>query len=218
MILIKEVISLFYWIIIIVIAPKIFKTNLELNRKFVHIMISNWWFMAIAFFDKFIYASVVPLIFVFINLYATFGKSKRFVAELKRDNTDFSLGLICYPIGYLIALYLAYNYCGYSAGIGIMALGYGDGFAAIIGKKIDFMPYYIWGNKKTISGTIGMFLCTFISILVYCFFFKLEPMIYIALISAFVGSAIEAVAVKGTDNILIPLTVILSYIILGVYL
>lgn len=214
MILLKEAISLLYWIMVIIIASKIFKTNLELNRKFVHIMISNWWFMAISFFDKFIYASVVPLIFVFINSYATFGKSKHFVAGLKRDSTDFSLGLICYPIGYLVALYLAYNYCGNPAGIGIMALGYGDGFAAIIGKKFDFMPYYICGNKKTISGTIGMFLCTFISVLVYCSFFNIEPIIYIALISAFVGSVVEAVAIKGTDNILIPLTVVLSYIIL----
>lgn len=49
MLLIKESISLFYWIIIILIAPKIFKRDLELRRKFVHIMIANWWFIAIIF-------------------------------------------------------------------------------------------------------------------------------------------------------------------------
>lgn len=213
MLLFKEAISFFYWIMIIVIAPKIFKNNLEFNRKFVHIMIANWWFMAIAFFDTFIYASVVPLAFVFINSYATFGKSKRFVAGLKRDKMDFSLGLICYPLGYLIALYLAYNYCGYYAGIGIMALGYGDGFAAIIGKRFDFKPYYIWGSKKTISGTVGMFLCTLISVFMYCAIFNIEPIINIALISALVGSVVEAVAVKGTDNVLIPLIVSLTYLV-----
>ena len=193
MLLIKESISLFYWIIIILIAPKIFKRDLELRRRF-------------------IYASIVPLVFVFINSYATFGKSRHFVAMLKRDKMDFSLGLISYPLGYLIALYLAYNYCGYYAGIGIMALGYGDGFAAIIGKKFNFKTYYIWGNKKTISGTLGMFLCTFISVLTYCVLFNIKPVINIAFVAALVGSVVEAIAVRGTDNVLIPLIVILTYI------
>lgn len=215
MLVIKEIISFLYWIVIIMIAPRIFKNNLEYNRKFVHIMIANWWFMAIAFFDSFVYASVVPIIFVFINSYATFSKSQSFVAGLKRGKTDFSLGLISYPIGYLIALYLAYNQCDnfYYAGIGIMALGYGDGFAALIGKKYNYKPYYIGKNKKTLSGTIGMFLCSFISVFLYCAAFGMKPTIFISLLTALVGSIVEAVAIKGTDNMLIPLIVILVYII-----
>lgn len=215
MLVIKEIISFLYWIAIIVIGSKIFKNNLEYNRKFVHIMIANWWFMAIAFFDNFVHASIVPIIFVFINSYATFSKSQRFVAGLKREKTDLSLGLISYPIGYLIALYLAYNQCAnlYYAGIGIMTLGYGDGFAALIGKKYNYRPYYIGQNKKTLSGTMAMFVCTFISVLLYCAFFGMEPAIYIALLTAIVGSIVEAVAVKGTDNMLIPLIVILIYMI-----
>lgn len=209
MLILKECISLCYWIGIIILASKIFRNNVEYNRKFVHIMISNWWFIAIAFFDNFLQASVVPIIFIIINGYATFGKSEKFVAGMKRGKSDLSLGLICYPLGYLVALYLAFNCCNNIAyaGVGIMALGYGDGFAAIIGKKFNYKPYYIWGNKKTISGTVGMFLCTFLSVTLYCLIYNIEPTLVIAAVSALVGCLVEAVAIRGTDNIMIPLVV-----------
>lgn len=214
MLILKEILSFLYWFLIIISSSKIFKSNLEYNRKFVHIMIANWWFIAIAFFDNFVYASIIPIIFLFINFYATFGKSQRFVAGLKRTKGDFSLGLISYPIGYIVSLYLAYNYCSnpHYAGIGIMTMGYGDGFAALIGKKYNYKPYHIGDNLKTISGTLGMFLCTLTSVLLYCVIFEMQPAIPIALVSALVGSIVEAIAVKGTDNLLIPLVVIAVYL------
>ena len=216
MIILKEIISLTYWILIILLAPAIFKNNTEFSRKFVHIMIANWWFMAIYLFDDFISACIVPAIFVFINIYATFNKKGNFVTNLKRNQNDESWGLICYPIGYLITLYAAYNYFDYSyqSGIAIMTLGYGDGFAALIGQKYNYIPYYIFKRKKTISGTAGMFVFSFISVFIYCQIFNMTPAFFIGITSAFVGSLVEAVFIRGTDNIFIPLSVLCVYIIL----
>ncbi len=42
-----------------------------------------------------------------------------------------------------------------------MALAYGDGFAALIGKKFGWKPFYVFKNKKTVSGCAGMFSATF---------------------------------------------------------
>ena len=49
----------------------------------------------------------------------------------------------------------------YIGGIGLMALAYGDGFAALIGKKFGWKPFYVFKNKKTVSGCAGMFSATF---------------------------------------------------------
>lgn len=209
-----ELFSLSYWVIIILVAPRLFPDNLEHNRKFVHIMIANWWFFAIHLFNSFIPAMLTPLIFIFVNAYATFGNSASFVGGLKRTTKDYSLGLIMYPLGYIVSLFFAYYICTSRAfaGIGIMALGYGDGFAAIIGKKFDYLPYYVNGSKKTLSGSLAMFLFTFISVFIYSYLYSLPSPFITSLVSASVGTIIEALASKGTDNLLIPLSVIVANI------
>lgn len=211
-VLIKELLSFIYWIIIILLASKIYPSNLEYNRKFVHIMIANWWFIAVSFFDSFATAIVVPFIFIFINGYATYGTTKSLVSGLKRDPKDTSIGLIMYPVGYIAALFLGFYLCNsiYYGGIGIMTLGYGDGFAALIGKKFDYKPYYIRGSKKTLSGSIAMFAASYFSVLIYCNIYQLHSPIQLAFVAALSGTITEALSIKGSDNLTIPSIVILS--------
>ena len=215
--LLCELFSLLYWVIIILVAPRLFPDNLEHSRKFVHIMIANWWFFAISLFNSFIPSMLTPFIFFFINTYATFGRSASFVSELKRTTTDHSLGLVMYPLGYIASLFFAYYICTSKAfaGIGIMALGYGDGFAAIIGKKFNYLPYYVNGSKKTLSGSLAMFLFTFFSVFIYSYLYNLPSPFITSLVSASVGTIVESLASKGTDNLLIPLSVIIANICVG---
>ena len=65
----------YVFIAIIIVAAKFFeKAGKEASRKFIHIMLSNWWFLAMYFFDNVIWASIVPLSFVII-LQKRFNKS-----------------------------------------------------------------------------------------------------------------------------------------------
>ena len=41
--------------------------TLEHKRKFVHIMLGNWWFFVLYFFDNVIFALITPVAFIFIN-------------------------------------------------------------------------------------------------------------------------------------------------------
>ena len=62
----------YVFIAIIIVAAKFFeKAGKEASRKFIHIMLSNWWFLAMYFFDNVIWASIVPLSFVIINYIST---------------------------------------------------------------------------------------------------------------------------------------------------
>ena len=58
----------FLFIFLIIGISKIFeKYGKEACRKFIHISLCNWWFIAMAFFDNVIYASIVPACFIIIN-------------------------------------------------------------------------------------------------------------------------------------------------------
>ena len=72
---------------------KLFST--EFSRKFIHIGVSNWWFILITYFDSLPYALIGPLFFivvntivVYTNLATTLG-----ISEERRN-----MGLIYYPI------------------------------------------------------------------------------------------------------------------------
>ena len=48
---------------------------------------------------------------------------------------------------------------------GIAVMGYGDGLAAVIGQSIKSPEYRVGKNKKTIAGSLAMFLVTLIILL-----------------------------------------------------
>ena len=53
---------------IVIISAKFFeKSGEETSRKYIHIMLSNWWFIAMYFFENTLYAAIVPASFVIIN-------------------------------------------------------------------------------------------------------------------------------------------------------
>ena len=97
-----------------------------------------------------------------------------------------------------------------------MALAYGDGFAALAGKKYRYCRFTIWGNQKTLSGCAGMFIATFVSITIYLFLtnnilFPVHVFLLVVALLTCVATLFEAVTPAGFDNITIPLSVVGSY-------
>ena len=49
-------------------SAKIFeKWGKELSRKYIHIMLGNWWIIAMIFFNNVLFAAIGPAVFVIIN-------------------------------------------------------------------------------------------------------------------------------------------------------
>ena len=100
-------------------------------------------------------------------------------------------------------------------GIGLLALSYGDGFAALAGKRFNYVPFEIWGNKKTLSGSIAMFLVTFVSVSIYLCITQLQVTLLGVAIPAFwiaiVSTASELITPFGIDNLAIPISAVLVY-------
>lgn len=58
----------FTYIGVLMVSAKYFeKFDKEASRKFIHILLSNWWLIAMAFFDNIVFALIPPIAFVVIN-------------------------------------------------------------------------------------------------------------------------------------------------------
>ena len=204
--------SIAYIFLIIFISTLISKKHSELSRKVVHIGVCNWWIIVIIFFNNVVLASIVPALFCIIN-YISYKKD--IFKSMERDDKK-SLGTIYYAISCLALTLLSFLWFKNKlyAGIGLLTMGYGDGLAALIGNKFKSFEFKIFGNKKTILGSVTMFVVSFIviSILALCYGqFNLPA---ILLVSG-VATIIEACSPFGLDNLTVPIiTSILAFFVI----
>lgn len=211
------VLSFFYFFGLL-FAAKFIKGNIEISRKFVHIMLGNWWFIVVACFDSVWTALVVPFSFIFIN-FISLKRNKKggLLSDLERKNQQKSYGIVAYPIAMCILLIISFVILDkpFIGGIGLIALSYGDGFASLIGKRFNYIPFKVWKNKKTVSGSIGMFICTFIASSVYCLIVSTDLSYYsiipALIVSSLLSVIIEAVTPLGLDNITVPIFATFSF-------
>lgn len=92
-------------------------------------------------------------------------------------------------------------------------MGYGDGFAAIIGKKVKSKEYKIGNSKKTIAGSVTMFVISLIISIISFKFLNINYFVYKAIGISVLATVLEAVSIKGLDNITVPIVItILTYL------
>lgn len=90
------------------IAAKYFeKFNKEASRKFIHILLSNWWLIAMAFFDHVIYAIIAPIVFVIINFLSYKGNLIK-VMERDEEEKD-GLGTVYFAFSLIPLVVLSYG-------------------------------------------------------------------------------------------------------------
>ena len=190
---------------IIIISAKFFeKAGKEASRKYIHIMLCNWWFLAMYFFDNVIFASIVPLSFVVIN-YISYKKD--LISVMERDEKDKDgLGTVYYALSLFILSIFTFGIIKRPE-IGlcsILIMGYGDGLAAIIGRSVKSIPYKIGKTKKTLAGSCTMLFISFLIVAIFLASVKADFWMLKAILAAISVTILEAVSIKGTDNITVP--------------
>lgn len=196
----------YVFIAVIIVAAKFFeKAGKEASRKFIHIMLSNWWFLAMYFFDNAVWASIGPLSFVIIN-YISYKKNLIKVMEREEDEKD-GLGTVYYALSLLIIAIFTFGIIkrpevGLCA---ILIMGYGDGLAAVIGRSVKSPSYKIGETKKTVAGSATMFFISFFIVAIFLASISSPMWILKATLLAISVTVIEAVSIKGTDNITVPI-------------
>lgn len=219
------ILSFLYFFLIIFLSKLLFKKRGEMARKFVHIMIGNWWLILLALITETICALIVPTAFVFINYYSVTRDHKNgLLANLERKKGEkafSSYGLILYPISLVIMVVFSYVLTNkhYLGGVGLIVLAYGDGCAALIGKKWPYGKYCVGRAKKTFSGSLSMFLISSIILLVYLSIivgFPIGEILSTIFLTATLSTVAEAITPNGFDNISVPITALVTYLF-GLY-
>ena len=114
-----------------------------------------------------------------------------------RDMGHFVLGPVTLGLGALLALLL---FPSPAACIGIYALAFGDGFAALIGKLYGRnRPAFLFG--KSVEGSIACFVAVFLAA------WLVSRNYAVSLAAAVTATAIEALPLEDYDNVALPLVV-----------
>ena len=209
----------YLYIGLVIVGAKIFKKKgKEASRKFIHIMLGNWWFIAMYFFTNVWFAIFVPATFVIIN-YLSYKKN--IIKIMERDEQD-GLGTVYYAVTLLVLAIVSFGIFKNPL-LGLvptLIMAYGDGFAAIIGKSAKSKRYKLGDSKKSFAGSLTMFIISAILIGAYLFithidvFWTTTHWPLISIMMATVITLIEAVSSKGTDNITVPLTMLILLILI----
>ncbi len=177
-------------------------------RKFIHISVSNWWLIAMAFFKTPIWAAIVPALFILVN---TLSHRYRLIPAMERGK-DAGYGTVYYAVSLTILALFAFGPLSrpYVGALGIFSMGYGDGIAAVAGQRYGKRTYRIWRTEKSYIGSAAMFLFSYAAcLLVLLSTGRHAP--FPALVLASAATVLEAVTPLELDNLTVPLGVSLLY-------
>ena len=211
--LIGLIVASVYILFVFLTSKLIEKKGKEICRKYIHIMLSNIWFISMAFFDNFIIAALLPILFVIIN---ALSYKYNLIKIMEREDKKEGIGTVYYAISLtILSLVTFYIEKPILALPGILIMGYGDGLAAVIGQSVKSKKYNILGSTKSIAGSITMFIVSLVISICIFMFLGVEGLILKSIVLAIVATILEGISIKGLDNITVPLiiTFIVAYMI-----
>lgn len=192
-----------------------------ITRKVVHIGVAHWWLLAIPLFDSLAFAVVGPIAFIFLNALSMRRGIFTAMEAPREPGKPYNLGTLFFPVSLLVLVMLTFrsDLPVWIGGLGILVLGWGDGMAAIIGMVAGTRRYNVFGQRKSVQGTAGMFVFSLAVVLIYSYIHldgATGLVLAAALATAAVATLTEAITPLGLDNLTVPLVTSLFYY--GVFL
>ncbi len=194
------VIYIFFIFLISVSYKRYNPNNKEAIRKIIHIgigpLIPLAKFLNIDQNSALYFTGLVSLL-TFINY-----QSKLFptIEDVERK----SYGTLFYCLSLFILIYLYWNKDPTALITGFFIMTFGDGFAGLIGGNFQSKSWNFFGQKKSILGTLTMFLTSLIVVFSLSFFQKYTFNINFLTI-AFFATVLEQFSILGIDNFIVPI-------------
>lgn len=198
------------------------KLSLEVARKMYHLVIavsiiplmnlfSSW---QVAVFITLMLALVVYLLLAAIENTSLFER-----IAVERQGGEFKQSLITVQLTYAALIFLFWGLLGpdwkYIVIVAVLAWGFGDAAAALVGKSIgkNKIHHPKLEGTKTYEGTFAMFFVAGQTIFFMLLIFAGQPWyvsLFIALVVAVVGAVVELFTHRGMDTLTVPLAVGIS--------
>lgn len=178
----------------------------EASRKLVHILLSNWILLALAVYRSAWSACILPACFIVLNT-ISYRRGLFSAIEREEDNTP---GTVWYAVS-LFLLCLG----GYSLGkpwiaaCGMLAMGYGDGLGALVGKRWGRLRFPEPYAAKSLEGMLTVAAFSGLAVGAACAAYVRDPgfALRAAVSCAVPAAAVELFTPRGLDNLTLPLSV-----------
>jgi len=180
------------------------KRSPEVSRKLVHMSHG----IAAAIWPFFVAYKIIIAIEVLFLLLAALARKFRFFKGISQVDR-ISGGEIFFPLGIITVALMNPSKWVFSAAMLVLALA--DAAAALIGKRYGKHQFTVFGNKKSLEGSlafvvVSFFIIGWVVLVAPSGFETLWPLV---ILLPLVTAAVEAAAPFGLDNFLIPVVVAL---------
>ncbi len=197
---------LFSIFLISIVFKKYNEDSREIVRKIIHIgigpLIPIAQFLKINQNSALIFTGIVSLM-VFINYtYKLFPT----IEDVERK----SYGTLFYCLSLFILIYLFWDTDPYALISGFFIMTFGDGLAGLIGKSFNSKSWDFFKQKKSLYGTMTMFLTSLI--VVFSIGYAQQNSLNLNYFTiAFFATFLEQFSVLGIDNFIVPISSALFY-------
>ena len=202
--MIKFSVILLYLISIFLISivfKKYNEDNREVVRKIIHIgvgpLIPIAQFLKINQNSALIFTGIISLMVVINYTYKIFPT----IEDVERK----SFGTLFYCLSLFILIYFFWDKDPYALICGFFIMTFGDGLAGLIGKSFHSMSWNFLKQKKSLVGTMTMFLTSLIVVSSIGYAqqnsFNLN---YLTI--AFFATLLEQLSILGIDNFIVPIS------------
>jgi phytol kinase len=192
---------LFSIFLISIVFKKYNKDSREIVRKIIHIgigpLIPIAQFLKINQNSALIFTGIVSLMVLINYTYKLFPT----IEDVKRK----SYGTIFYCLSLFILIWLFWEDDPYALMTGFFVMTFGDGLAGLIGKSFNSMSWVILKQKKSLFGTLTMFLT---SLIVICLvgYAQQNSFNLNYFVIAFLATFLEQISLLGIDNFIVPIS------------
>ena len=214
-----EIICFLFILSSFILSVPFYRINPEYSRKVIHIMLGNFYFIALLYFTDWYFACFGPFIFIFVNY---FSVKYRYIKLMLRHNKKTKNGEIYYDYGtvyYAISLTIItiYSWKIKKPEIGLcpfLSMAFGDGFACVIGSSIKSPSIFIFESKKSLIGSFTMFFITFLIYNIFFWYYNINMGMIKAFFMGIISMLLEAISPYATDNLTVPIgnLIIISFL------
>jgi len=197
---------LFSIFLISIVFKKFNEDSREIVRKIIHIgigpLIPIAQFLKIDQNSALIFTGIVSLMVLINYSYKLFPT----IEDVERK----SYGTIFYCISLFILICLFWDKDPYALITGFFIMTFGDGLAGLIGKNVNSKSWIFFKQKKSLFGTLTMFLTSLI--VVFSIGYTKQSSLnlnYFAI--AFLATILEQFSVLGIDNFIVPISSALCF-------
>ncbi len=175
----------------------------EFNRKFVHISVGSF----VAFWPFLISWQSIRLIslaFVAVVLISRKWNIFKGIHTVVRP----TMGEVLFAVAVGGLTFITNNQWIYL--IAVLQMSLADGLAAMIGTSLGKTnSYKVFGQIKSIIGSLGFFISSFVLLIIYGLLSAAKLPFYLIINFSLFLTLIENVGVYGLDNLLVPLLTVL---------